>query len=451
MACNVYDKSAAVGTGFDKNARLKVVFVSHSDLLGGAGVVSYRLMYALRKEGVDTRMLSYTKVSDDENIAEASKRSVRAYKFLMERASIFVTNRFDRKNLFKVSYANTGLPVWEHPWVKEADVIMLNWINQGLLSIKGIEKLCSLGKPVIWTMHDMWCMTGICHHAMECERYKEECGRCPFLHSDRLNDMSHKVWREKKKLYAGSDICFVAISHWLEERCRESSLLKDKEVRVIHNAVPVDDFLVEPTHEVHSFYIDYSRDVILMGAARLDDSIKGLSYAIDALNYLFDNHPEISNKCTAVFFGELRDSSVLDNLRFPHTFLGRVNDRKMLRQLYARAKAVISTSLYETLPGTLIEGQASGCIPVSFGKGGQGDIITHKVNGYIAEYKNPVSLAKGIIWALGHQHDRRALHEEVKRKFSSESIAKEYVDLMEELLEKKGKKLRGKNRGSDMA
>lgn len=274
--CAAYEQSENKCKEYDKNAGLKVVFISHSDLLGGAGVVSYRLMYALRKEGVDTRMLSYTKVSDDDSIQEASKRGVRAYKFLYERISIFLTNKLDREKLFKVSYANTGLPVWEHPWVKGADVIMLNWINQGLLSLKGIEKLCSLGKPVIWTMHDMWCMTGVCHHALDCDRYMEECGRCPFLNSHRVNDMSHKVWLKKKALYGKTEICFVAVSHWLEERCRESSLLRDKKVRVIHNAVPVDEFIIEPTHEVQSFYIDYSREVILMGAARLDDTIKGL-------------------------------------------------------------------------------------------------------------------------------------------------------------------------------
>lgn len=114
--------------------------------------------------------------------------------------------------------------------------------------------------------------------------------------------MSHKVWLKKKALYSKTDICFVAVSHWLQERCQESALLGRKDVRVIHNAVPVDEFIVEPTHEVQSFYIDYSREVILMGAARLDDTIKGLQYAIDALNYLFDNHPEISNKCTKPSF-----------------------------------------------------------------------------------------------------------------------------------------------------
>ena len=420
----------------DGSRPLRVVLISHSDILGGAGVVTYRLMHALRNAGIDARMLAYTRLTDEDVVQEITTRNKRSYRFLMERASIFLANGFNRKDLFKVSFANTGSPVWEHPWTKEADVIMLNWVNQGLLSLKGIGRLGSLGKTIIWTMHDMWCMTGICHHSLDCEHYLKECGRCTFLHSSNPNDASHKVWLKKKALYESVPITFVAGSNWLADRARSSSLLHDCNLRVIPNAVPVETFLTEPTHTVQSLHVDYSRDLILMGAARLDDPIKGIDYAIDALNYLFDNNPKIANRCSAVFFGDIRDRSVLDRLRFPYSYLGRINDRSLLRQLYANAKVVISTSLYETLPGTLIEGQAAGCIPVSFDRGGQRDIIEHKVNGYLAEYKNPQSVANGILWALSQDNDRRELHEEVKRKFSSEVVADRYINLINELLSK---------------
>ena len=50
---------------------------------------------------------------------------------------------------------------------KEADVIHLHWVNQGLLSLNDIKKMTQSGKPMVWTMHDMWACTGICHHARE--------------------------------------------------------------------------------------------------------------------------------------------------------------------------------------------------------------------------------------------------------------------------------------------
>ena len=138
----------------------------------------------------------------------------------------------------------------------------------------------------------------------------------------------------------------------------------------------------------------------------------------------------------AVFFGSIRDASLLEQIRLPYRYIGRINDPKVIRQLYASSHVVISTSLYETLPGTLIEGQAAGCVPVSFGMGGQRDIIDHKVNGYIADYKSPQSIAEGIAWALNAAPDREMLHTSVRERFASDVIANKYLDLFNSLLNK---------------
>lgn len=418
--------------------KLKVVLISHSDMLGGAAVVTYRLMVALRREGVDAKMVVYTKVSDSEFVDKVGSRGMRGFKFMLERMRILLGNGFNRADLFKVSIANIGMEVHKHPWVCEADVIAINWINQGLMSITGLRHLAATGKPLVWTMHDMWCMTGICHHAYECKRFREECGKCPFLLSGRMNDLSHSVWLKKRHLYADNRFTFVAVSNWLAGKAAESSLLGSQRVEVIPNAFPVESFLIRATHEIETFNLDYSRDLIVMGAARLDDPIKGLDIAIDALNYIFDNYPDVATGSMAVFFGELRDRTKLDRLRFPYRHLGMVNDWHMLRQLYASSKVVLSTSLYETLPGTLIEGQASGCLPVTFGEGGQADIVTeHLKNGYIARYLDHEDIARGIMWGLKAIPPYERLHESVGERFSSTSVARRYIDLFESLL--KGK------------
>lgn len=413
---------------------LKVVLVCHSDLLGGASIVTYRLMNALRHEGVDARMVVYTNTTQNPNVSVVSSRFVRGLKFMIERLDIFARNGFSYANLFKVSTAGFGVAVNSHPWVREADVVVLSWINQGLLSLSGIRRLALSGKPLVWVMHDMWCMTGICHHAHECSRYEEECGCCPLLGSSSPTDLSHRVWKRKKELYDQARITFVAVSNWLAERCRKSSLLGNRDVRVIHNAFPIDAFTTEPTVKLARFDLNSRTRVILMGAARLDDPIKGLDYAIDALNYLFDNHPETSRDCIALFFGEVRDPSAFNRLRFPHMEMGRISDPVALKELYASANVVLSTSLYETLPGTLIEGQASGCLPVSFDRGGQSDIITHKVDGYLAPVGDIHEIAEGIIWALEQNPDRRELHDSVRRRFAGRIIARQYIDLFNTLL-----------------
>lgn len=414
------------------SAPLKVTLICHSDLLGGASIVTYRLMYALRDAGVDARMVVFNKYSTDPLVEEGAERLHRGVSFFRERAGIALHNGFSKKNLFKVSTASTGLDIASHPWVEEADVIALSWINQGLLSLKGIRRLAAMGKPIVWTMHDMWCLTGICHHAQECRGYFESCGNCQFLTGNSARDLSHSIWKKKKKLYTDFPITFIAVSNWLASCAEKSSLLAEADVRVIPNAFPVDSFFTKPTMPLDR--LSQVPNYILMGAARLDDPIKGLPMAIKALNYIFDNRPDVAKNSTAVFFGALADSASLSGLRFPHQHLGTINDANILRQLYAHAKVVLSSSLYETLPGTLIEGLASGALPVTFGRGGQADIIDHLKNGYIARYKDTDDFANGIIWAIGQNQDREALHEDVRHRFSATSVANRYISLFHEVL-----------------
>ena len=418
---------------------LRVVFLSSSDDLGGAAIVTRRLMHSLVEEGVDARMVVFNKVTLDPLIEPAKNgRQRRGFSFMTERLRIFLNNGLSYRNLFKVSTASDGIRLDTNETVRQADIIVLGWINQGLLSLKGIQQLAQLGKPIVWVMHDMWNMTGICHHAYECTNYTRECGNCPFLGSNRSNDLSHTTWLAKKALYDSVPIQFIAVSNWLAECAAKSSLLKDRDVKVIHNAFPIQSFYTEPTMVVPS--IPEGKKVILMGAARLDDPIKGFDMAVSSLNYVFDNYPEVARESIVVFFGGIRHHEKLDALRFPHTEVGVVTDGKILRDIYARASVIISTSLYETLPGTLIEGQAAGALPVTFGMGGQADIVDHKVTGYIARYKDTADFGEGIVWALTNKVDRKVLHENVRERFSAQKVAGRFIGLFRELLERGEKK-----------
>ncbi len=418
---------------------MKVALLNHSDTLGGASVVTFRLMQALRNEGVDARMVVLSKSSDNEWVTQICSRRRRNIAFILERLNIFLSNGFSKPNLFKVSTASHGVPVASNSFVNEADVIVINWINQGMMSLNEIDKITKLGKPIVWIMHDMWCFTGICHHALECERYKQQCGNCQFIcGGTKKNDLSHSIWLRKKELYKDSNIHFVAVSHWLANKARESTLLHEANISVIHHAFPVEFFKTTASTGVPSQLLPLPNDrkLIVMGAARLDDPIKGFDYVIDAVNLLVEQYPEKAKECELVLFGDIRDSSLLNKIKLPYHHLGRINDNKTLRHLYAMASVVLSTSTYETLGATLIEGQAAGCVPVAFAHDGRRDIIDHKINGYIADYKSSQSIADGIVWALNVTLNREMLHISVRERFDSEVIAQKYIELFKSLLRK---------------
>ena len=409
---------------------MRIVIVCKSHTQGGAAIVSYRLMKALRRAGHDARMLVLTPSGDRDEYVDCYAKPLRdRVNFLAERLQIFLHNGMSRSRLFMVDTARWGADISGHPWVKEADVINLNWINQGALSLSAISKLCSLGKQVVWTMHDMWNCTGICHHSYDCTRYMGECNNCPylgFMAADR--DLSTATQRKKRELYAAADIRFVAVSNWLAERCRRSSLLRQTDVKVIPNAFPTDKFSYLKADN-RQLGIGGGKTVLIMGAARLDDRVKGFDTLLHCLRYMAEEHQALAAKCHLLLYGDMRNRALLDEIAISHTYLGVVpSDR--VNKLFAQSDVVLSTSHYETLPGTIIEGMASGCVAVAYDSGGQSDIIDHLETGYLAKVDSVTDFVNGIDWAVNKAAaSRQMLHQSMEQRFSSERVAEQYLEL----------------------
>lgn len=413
----------------------KIVLINHGDTLGGAAVVTFRLMQALRQRGVDARMVVFTKSSLEETVSVPSTRYSRGLRFVMERLWMLLRGHVPYDKIFQVSTGDFAINVHSHPWVKEADIVCLGWFNQGLLGLKGIRRLHEMGKKIVWTLHDMWAFTGICHHAYECDHYRDKCGGCMYVSGGgSLDDLSHRMWERKMELYKDIPITYVTVSRWLERCARSSSLLRSKPVLTIHNPFPVETFFTEPPVQMESLYNIAKPNIILIGSARLDDPIKGLDYSIEALNIIFDRHPEVAADTAVCLFGSMKNPRILDSLRITHRWLGLVNDPKILRYLYASAKVVLSTSLYETFGLTLVEGQAAGALPVTFGGDGREDVVTHLENGYIARYLDSQDVAEGIMWALGADIPREELHLSVEERFGARTITDRYLALFSRLL-----------------
>ncbi len=404
---------------------MKVVLINRSDT-----VVTVRLMHALRHAGVDARMLVVDRRGTDANVALACNKLKRAAAFYAERLGILARNGFRRNTLFQIDTADCGIDIASHPWVREADVVALNWINQGMLSGKGIKRISALGKPIVWTMHDMWNCTGICHHAYECPHYRRDCHSCRLL-GGAGNDLSTRCQNAKRKLYASVPIHFVAVSHWLEGCCRTSSLMADAQISVIPNAFPSADFKWQRMHDPDVADVADDTAVVIMGAARLDDPVKGFDLLIEATHRLSQSRPDIAGKMHLVLYGGIRSPHLLNELAIKHTYLGYRSDVNHIMQ---NADIVLSTSRYETLPGTLVEGMASGCTPVTTGAGGQPDIVDHLVDGFVTSHTTADEIADGLVWAFEHILDRKIQHEKAAAKFDSAVVASRYIELFGQLL-----------------
>lgn len=417
---------------------MRVLIVNTSEKTGGAAVAARRLMDALNNNGVKAKMLVRDKETDCLTVVGLQPSFWRRCYFLWERWCIFWHLRGKRKSLFEIDIANVGNKITNLPEFKEADVIHLHWINQGMLSLKEIRKILESGKPVVWTMHDLWPATSICHYARMCKKYFKGCHHCPLLSGGgSSHDLSAKIWERKEKMLTGQIIHYVACSRWLQGEAKRSALLNGQHIYQIPNAIDTRLFCLgdkETAREQSGLPKD--KRLILFVSQRVTDERKGMSYFMEAINHLVELHPQMKENTAVVILGG--HSEVFEQeLPLPVYPLGYMSSTKDIINIYRSVDLFVLPSLEDNLPNTIMEAMACGVPCVGFKIGGIPEMIDHRQNGYVAEYRNSDDLAQGIHWVLDEADSeklRQAAVGKVHRDYSQQAVAVRYTEVYAEAL-----------------
>ena len=416
---------------------MRVLIVNTSERTGGAAVAANRLMEALNNNGVKAKMLVRDKETDHLTVAGLPASWRHHWNFLWERFVIWLHLHFRREHLFEVDMANAGTDITSLPEFQEADVIHLHWVNQGMLSLKGIRKILASGKPVVWTMHDIWPATAVCHLTLDCRRFEQQCCHCRLLPgggSD--NDLAAKVWRKKQKMLAGRQMTFVACSQWLASEAKKSGLLQGQRVESIPN--PIDTHIYMPKDQQQARQrvgLPAEGRVILFASQRVTNLNKGMNYLVEACQLIATQHPEQKDNITVAVLGGHAEE-IVGQLPFRTCPLGYVNDEQRIVDVYNAADVFVLPSLSENLPNTIMEAMACGVPTVGFRVGGIPEEIDHQQNGYVAEYRSSEDLARGIWWTLfeaDHDAVRKACLQKVAHCYSQQSVANRYLEVYENI------------------
>ncbi|MGC8803137.1 MAG: glycosyltransferase [Bacteroidales bacterium] len=417
---------------------MKVISINTSAGTGGAAIAARRIAEALNQiPGVEVAML----VRDgDSNFPVVTttrsrwKRYLNFFRFAYERLIFFLHERSPQVR-FLFSLANTGEEISRHPLVQQADIIHLHWINGGFVSLKGIKKLIDLGKPVVWTLHDMWLFTGGCHHSGDCTNFTQQCGNCMFLKKPYRHDLSSRVWRRKQAILPpAGNLTLVTCSQWLRERATISSLLIGKTVHAIPNPIDTETYRpIDKEKYRKQLGLNPLKKYILFVAANVNNYFKGFSYFVESVEILTKQNPEICHSVEILIAGKVKDPNVFRPLSVPYRLLGIVSTDSMLT-VYNAADLYVTSSLQENLPNTVMESLACGLPVVAFKVGGIPEMIEHRQNGWLAEFKSASSLAEGIRWCL-FETDYAKLsinaREKVLREYTYKIVAEKYLNVFE--------------------
>ncbi|MCD8306302.1 MAG: glycosyltransferase [Prevotella sp.] len=419
---------------------MKILFVSTSDNIGGAAVATNRLVRAVnRLPGIEATLLVRDKTTSWPFVTPLPRKKIGKWMFLAERLLAFFHLRMKKKNLWDIDAGEFGEDITNLPAFKAADVIHLEWINQGMLSLDGLRKIIASGKPVVWTLHDLWPVSGICHYTRRCDRFITGCKECQFLPAQIIHyDLARRVWEKKRNIYRDSGIHFVACSEWLANLARMSGLTTGLSISAIPN--PIDTRVFHPYDKWEARkelgLPLVGKNVVLFVSQKLTDARKGASLLIKALGKIRTYHPHTAASIVVALLGSHSDE-LISRIHFPIFELGYITGDERLAKVYSAADVFVLPSTEDNLPNTIMEALACGVPCVGFDVGGIPEMIDHLQNGYVAPVGNTADFAAGIRWVLKNQDDVPLAGNAVKKvrtMYSEKAVTEKYIEIYQTMI-----------------
>lgn len=424
---------------------IKVLSVNTSDTNGGAARAAYRIHQGVKTLGVDSRMFVKDKQQKDDSIISLGEFTPKNLFFkIFDWVCLKVKNKIQHykwdkyPNRSKLYLSDSrGTNTFKALEKLDYDVLHLHWINQRFIKLSDLAKV---DKPIVWTLHDSWPFCGVCHYFFDCEKYQTKCTLCPYLNNPSLEkDLSTEVWDEKNNIYKNLKLHIVTPSKWLGDCAKKSTLFKKFPVSVIPNCLDTDVFRPLQENEFSPRWAKISENrldktFVLYGAVNAaTDKIKGFSNLLSALQIL-----ERQGKADfeLIVFGADKSDLNID-VNIPIHYVGYVSDTNELVTLYNLASLMVVPSLTENLSCAIMESLSCETPVCAFNIGGNGDMIDHKQNGYLAKEQDDADLANAIIWCLENNKDKtlsKNARQKVLDNYTIDIVAKQYKRLYESLV-----------------
>lgn len=370
---------------------MKILQVNTTDTKGGAALISWELKKSLTKRGHDVSMLVGYKRSSDPNVREIFNTP------LNRRLSQVIGRNFRSRLQHHLGYwlANDiaflpGEKISLLPEFKNADVVHAHNLHSLFFNLKALTKL-TYQKPFLWTLHDMWPLTGGAAHAFDCPHWTT--GGCNCMLPNTLPKMawnnSRHLWKLKQNIYTNSRLHLVAPSQWLANQIKKS-MLANQPLTVIYNGVDTDIFkpIVDKIALRKTLNLPLNKRIILFASkGGSKNPWKGWEYAEKIITYAA-KHGDITFICLGGY----------DNPSLPANVIAvpYVTDQLRLSQYYAASDMLLYPSIADNCPLTILEAMACGLPVLAFATGGIPELVEHKKNGYVARYRDSDDLIKGF-------------------------------------------------------
>ena len=413
---------------------MNILQISAAADTGGAGVAMMRLHRALIARGHQSRIVARLRRSPQPNVLTIPE-ALGVRQSPVHRLLNNVRMQLDAWFALPGIYGSTR-QLLHSDLFEQADIVQLHNLH-GFYFNYGLLPQFAERKPAVWTLHDMWPLTGHCAYAYECTRWQTGCFDCPLLRGrgrrlveprPMLIDRTSQQWERKRALYQNSRLHVVTPSEWMATQVRQSILAEAQTIQCIPYGIDLDLFSPKDQASARqTLGIPRESKVILFVAAQVTQGRKGLAYLFRALQSIHS-----ANDLVVLTVGK----SGTSRERLPHKkqiHLGQIRDESVLSMAYSAADLYVLPTLADNLPLTVQESLASGTPVVCFDIGGLPEMVRHMETGYLARYKDSSDLAAGMLTILEDDKLRAHMRENCRAaaiaSYSLRDQTRHYVDL----------------------
>jgi len=241
-----------------------------------------------------------------------------------------------------------------------------------------------------------------------------------------LTPVIRRVWKKADSV--------VSNSQGLKDLALKTS--KDQDISVIYNGV-----------DTHFFHPNFSKrsekNPVVLCASRLTQR-KGLLYAVEGFSLVSKKYPDVS-LCIAGGDGDakvaLKERVKALGLEKRVHFSGEYDHISLLK-LQQSSDIFLFPSLNEGMSNSMLEAMASGLPVIMTPTGGAKELIQDGENGFLVHFRDSGDIAEKLAILLEDVDLRKKMSEKSREKalsLSWEKVAKEYIELYEEVFSKEKK------------
>jgi glycosyltransferase involved in cell wall biosynthesis len=289
-------------------------------------------------------------------------------------------------------------------------------------------------KPLVWTFHALWGVTGGCDHPRDCHRYLDACGDCPQLGRWPLSTCDDTATQLATKLeqLAPLPLHVIAPSRWIAGIIESSPVGRNWRVHHIPNAV--DSAFTSQLEKAPP--TDREENTILIVNRNFRDEQKGFPILRSALAKVAES---LNPRPRLVLVGENSDWACGNISGWTCESLGYVSDNATLARLFRSVEIFLFASPAENFPCVILEAMAAGTCVVATPTGGVVEQIEDGVTGYLASEISGPALGAVLLRALRDPAARRRLGDAARsravRDFNEALFLERHSRLYANLLE----------------